>query len=465
MLLTLRTTHQPATDLGYLLHKHPEKVHAAELSFGQTYVFYPEVSEEACTAALLLDVDPIGLVRGRKGSEGPLSQYVNDRPYAASSFLSVAIARVLGSALGGRSRDRPELAETPIPLQARVSVLACRGGEGVLRRLFEPLGYELAIEPHALDPAWPEWGARHFTVTLTAVCRVSDLLAHLYVLGPVLDDEKHYFVDEAEVEKLVRHGGEWLRSHPEKDFIAKRYLKHQRSLVADAVARLVGDDQPDPDATEQSRDAEEAGLERSLQLNEIRLREVQAELAASGARRVVDLGCGEGRLLERLLRDPQFEEVAGMDVSWHGLERARQRFAELPGRARERLQLFHGSLVYRDRRLEGYDAASLVEVIEHLDPPRLAALERVVFEHAKPGTLVLTTPNAEYNAKWERLPAGRFRHRDHRFEWTRAELKEWGDRMAARHGYAVRYLPVGPLDPHAGAPTQMAVFTREGANG
>jgi len=452
MLLTLRTTHRPATDLGYLLHKHPEKLQSFELSFGQAHIFYPEVSEEACTAALLLDVDPVGLVRGRT-----LDQYVNDRPYAASSFLSVAIACTLGSALGGRSRERPELVETPIPLQARISVIPCRRGEELLRRLFEPLGYSMQIEPHPLDPGFPEWGARHFTVTLSGILRLSELLAHLYVLVPVLDDEKHYFVDEAEVEKLVRHGGDWLRGHPERDFIARRYLKHQRSLVAEAVSRL----EPGEALEEEARDVEEAALERPLGLHEQRLREVAAELAASGARRVIDLGCGEGGLLEILLKDPQFSEVAGMDVSWHGLERARDRLDELPGRVRDRSRLFHGSLVYRDRRIEGYDAAALVEVIEHLDPPRLTALERVVFEKARPGTVVLTTPNADYNPRWERLPAGRFRHRDHRFEWTRAELKEWGDRVAARHGYQVRYLPLGPEDPHAGAPTQMAVFSRE----
>ena len=453
MLLTLRTTHRPATDLGYLLHKHPEKLHSFELSFGQAHIFYPEVSEEACTAVLLLDVDPVGLVRGRSGA---LDQYVNDRPYVASSFLSVAIARTLGSALGGRSRERPELAETPIPLEARISVVPCRRGEELLRRLFEPLGYAMEIEPHPLDPGFPEWGARHFTVTLTGVLRLSELLAHLYVLVPVLDDEKHYFVDEAEVEKLVRHGGEWVRSHPERDFIARRYLKHQRCLVEEAVSRL----EPGQAPEEETRDAEEAALERPLGLHEQRLREVAAELAASGARRVIDLGCGEGRLLEILLKDPQFSEVAGMDVSWHGLERARERLSELPGRVRDRSRLIHGSLVYRDRRIEGYDAAALVEVIEHLDPPRLASMERVVFEKAKPGTVVLTTPNADFNLKWERLPAGRFRHRDHRFEWTRAELKEWGERVAARHGYKARYLPIGPEDPHAGAPTQMAVFAR-----
>ncbi|MFL6200858.1 MAG: 3' terminal RNA ribose 2'-O-methyltransferase Hen1 [Thermoanaerobaculia bacterium] len=457
MLLTLRTTHRPATDLGYLLHKHPEKLHSFDLSFGQAHIFYPEVSEEACTAALLLDVDPVGLVRGRSAA---LDQYVNDRPYVASSFLSVAIARTLASALGGRSRERPELAETAIPLQARISVIPCWRGEELLRRLFEPLGYAMEIEPHRLDPGFPEWGARHFTVTLAGVLRLSELLAHLYVLVPVLDDEKHYFVDEAEVEKLVRHGGDWLRGHPERDFIARRYLKHQRSLVEEAVSRLLREEPPGEAPEEQTRDAEEAALERPLGLHEQRLREVAAELAASGARRVIDLGCGEGRLLEILLADPQFTEVAGMDVSWHGLERAKGRLDELPGRVRDRSRLFHGSLVYRDRRIEGYDAAALVEVIEHLDPPRLASLERVVFEKARPGTVVLTTPNADYNPKWERLPAGRFRHRDHRFEWTRAEFKGWGDRVAARHGYQVRYLPVGPEDPHAGAPTQMAVFTR-----
>ncbi|HEU0053278.1 MAG TPA: hypothetical protein VFQ39_08875, partial [Longimicrobium sp.] len=108
----------------------------------------------------------------------------------------------------------------------------------------------------------------------------------------------------------------------------------------------------------------------------------------------------------------------------------------------------------------GFDAAAVVEVIEHLDAPRLAAFERVLFEFARPGTVVLTTPNAEYNVRWETLPAGRFRHRDHRFEWTREQFRAWAEPLAARTEYAVRFLPVGPEDPEVGAPTQMAVFTR-----
>lgn len=470
MLLTLRTTHVPATDLGFLLHKHPGKVQAFELPFGKVHVFYPEVSEEACTAALLLDVDPVGLVRGRQGPAGEggaLDQYVNDRPYVASSFLSVAIARVLGSALGGRSQSRQEVAEMRIPLEARISVLPCRGGEGFLRRLFEPLGYTVTAEPHPLDPERPEWGlSRYFTVRLAAVCRLSELLAHLYVLVPVLDNQKHYWVDEAEVEKLLRHGEGWLASHPERDLIARRYLKHRHSLVQEAIERLVGDEEPEPAAAEEAREAEEAALERTLSLNEQRLEAVAQVIAASGAKRVVDLGCGEGKLLKRLLGERQLDEIVGMDVSWHALERAGDRLEldRLPLKQRERIRLIHGSLMYRDSRIAGFDAAAVVEVVEHLDPPRLAAFERVVFEFARPATVVLTTPNAEYNVKWPSLPAGRFRHRDHRFEWTRAELRAWAGGVAGRFGYRVRYLPVGEEDPELGPPTQMAVFERgEGA--
>ncbi len=159
MLLTLTTTHQPATDLGYLLHKNPANCQSFPLSFGHAHVFYPEASADRCTAALLLDVDPVAMVRGRGGiSQTVLAQYVNDRPYVASSFMSVAIAQVLGSALDGRSKDRPELAQTSIPLEAVIEVLPCRGGDGFLREVFEPLGYRVEAVRYPLDERFPEWG-------------------------------------------------------------------------------------------------------------------------------------------------------------------------------------------------------------------------------------------------------------------------------------------------------------------
>jgi 3' terminal RNA ribose 2'-O-methyltransferase Hen1 len=325
------------------------------------------------------------------------------------------------------------------------------------------LGYDLRAEAQPLDAKFPEWGvSRYFHVTLRATTRLHQLLGHLYVLVPVLDDEKHYWITEDEVEKLLRYGQGWLAAHPERELIAARYLKHQRGLVRDALARLVLEDEPDPDDAEDAREAEEAALEERLSLNEQRLGAVLGVLKGSGASRVLDLGCGEGKLVRLLFGERQFEEIVGVDVSWRALEIASERLKldRLAPAQRERIRLLHGSLVYRDARLAGYDAAAVVEVIEHLDPARLAAFERVVFEFARPGTVVITTPNAEYNVKWETLPAGRFRHRDHRFEWTRAQFQAWATNVAERFAYAVRFLPVGAADPAVGAPTQMGVFTR-----
>jgi 3' terminal RNA ribose 2'-O-methyltransferase Hen1 len=460
MLLTITTTHQPATDLGYLLFKHPDRVQTFDLAFGKAHVFYPEATEQRCTAALLLDVDPVGLVR-RRGAA--LEAYVNDRPYVASSFLSVAIAQVFGSALTGRSRERPELAATPIPLAAGLTALPCRGGEPLLRRLFEPLGYRVTAHGSPLDQRFPDWGpSPYLSVSLEATRTVGELLAHLYVLVPVLDDQKHYWIGEDEVKKLLRHGGDWLSAHPERELIVNRYLRFRRGLTRQALAALLAEDQPDPDEAEARHTQEEDAVEAPLSLGEQRLGTVLAVLKASGARRVLDLGCGEGRLLQRLLEDPSFEEIVGMDVAHRNLEVARDRLRldRAAPRQAERVKLVHGSLTYRDARLAGYDAAAVVEVIEHLDPPRLAAFERVLFECARPRTIVLTTPNAEYNVRWERLPAGHLRHRDHRFEWTRQQFQAWASSVAERNGYAVRFLPIGPDDPQVGPPTQMGVFSR-----
>ncbi len=466
MLLTLTTTHQPATDLGHLLRKNPARAQSFDLSFGRAHVFYTEATDARCTAALLLEVDPIGLVRNRRGPAGEnrtLEQYVNDRPYVASSFFSVALADVFGSALAGRSKERPDLVDTPLPLSATIAVLPCRGGEGFLRRLFEPLGYQVSAMGYPLDEKFEAWGASpYFTVTLEATTPLRTLLSHLYVLVPVLDNEKHYWVGEEEVAKLLRHGEGWLQGHPERELITQRYLKHRRDLVDDALERLADESDPAPDATEREHAEEEVQIERHIRLNDERLGAVLAALKSSGAQRVLDLGCGEGRLLRDLLKEKSFEKIVGMDVSYRALEiaQARLRLDRLAPMQRARIDLIHGSLTYRDERLAGFDAAAVVEVIEHLDPARLAAFERVLFEFARPGTVVLTTPNAEYNVKWESLPAGKFRHKDHRFEWSRVQFQAWANGIAECFGYRVRFLPVGPLDSVVGSPTQMGVFDR-----
>lgn len=458
MLLTIATTHSPATELGYLLHKHPDRCQSFSLTFGQAHVFYPEAQPERCTAALLLDVDPVKLVRG-KGAR--LEQYVSDRPYVASSFLSVAIAQVFSTALSGRCKDKPELAQTPIPLVVKISVLPCRGGESFLRQLFEPLGYIVSAQSYSLDDEFPDWGqSQYFTVELQHTLPLSDLLSHLYVLIPVLDDDKHYWVNEDEIEKLLRHGEGWLTGHPARAQITRRYLKRQHRLTREALAQLAEEDNPDPDSTEESHAEEEAAVEKPISLNQQRMNAVIAALKQSNAKRVIDLGCGQGNLVKSLLQDSFFEKITGVDVSYRALEIAQERLdrLRLPRNQWERLQLIQSALTYQDKRFKGYDAATVIEVIEHLDLPRLGAFERVLFEFARPKTVVVTTPNIEYNVKFENLPAGKLRHKDHRFEWTRLEFQNWAKQAAERFGYAVEFQSVGTEDPQVGSPTQMAVF-------
>ncbi len=490
MLLTISTTYQPATDLGYLLHKNPARLQSLEVAGGQAHVFYPEATTERCTAALLLDLDPVGLVRGRAGASGEgfaLEQYVNDRPYVASSFLSAALSKAFGTAMNGTCKDKPDLPAQALPLAVKVAVVSAPGPDWP-RRLFEPLGYEVEIETTPLDPTVPEWGdSRYYTLHLRhAGLRLQDVLTHLYVLLPVLDNDKHYYIGEHEAEKLLHRGGDWLPQHPERGFITRRYLRYLAAYVnptlerllegevleagsVDSVSPRVEERESDSVDTSQPQVAEpndtmrglaESALQPKTSLHDQRLQQVAHEIYQLGPKRVLDLGCGEGKLLRLLLRQPKIEYILGMDVSHQALSRAAQRLHldEMPPRQRTRLDLIQGSLLYRDDRLAGFDAAALVEVIEHLDENRLAALEAVVFGQARPAHVFVTTPNADHAQLFGKLNAGEFRHDDHRFEWSRAEFAAWATAVAERHGYQVRLVGMGEEVEGVGAPSQMAVF-------
>lgn len=474
MFLSLTLTGPDAPVLGHLLHKHPDRVQTFTLPVGDATVFYPESTPQRVRAALLLEVDPIGMVKRRLKSRDGLApgDYVTDRPYAASSMLAVALGRVFNTALNGRSDSYPELAAAALPLEIRVPAVparpaasGARSGPALVRRLFEPLGWEVDAVTHDFGPDG-EWGpAPYVDLTLTGRVRLADALAHLYVLLPVLDDAKHYWVGSDEVAKLVRRGEGWLASHPERDLIVRRYLKSRRDYVEDATARLQAledvVDEVEPDESEPEAESDRRDVEAPTPLRLQRLQAVLDAVREIGARRVVDLGCGEGLYLKALLADPAIAQVVGVDVSPRVLERAERRLGldRLSERQREKLSLWQSSATYRDDRLAGFDAILLVEVIEHLDPDRIGALEAGVFGAARPGHVVLTTPNRDYNAIYG-LPDGSWRHPDHRFEWTRDEFAAWAEAVAGRHGYRVELRGVGAVDPEAGSPTQLALFTR-----
>ncbi|MEV5873254.1 3' terminal RNA ribose 2'-O-methyltransferase Hen1 [Streptomyces sp. NPDC052101] len=479
MFLTISTrgdAAHPATDLGYLLHKHPGKAQKFSTSHGTAHVFYPEADDRRCTAALLLEIDPVALVRrgrgkGRSGApDAALAQYVNDRPYAASSLLAVALSGVFSSALRGVCAARPERTATPLPLRIEVPALPARGGPDLVRRLFEPLGWAVTADPVPLDTEFPQWGdSRYVRLVLESrALTLAEALRHLYVLLPVLDDAKHYWVSSDEVDKLLRAGEGWLPGHPEQKLITSRYLTRRWSLTRQAMERLelVRLAEADDSAVEEIDNAveeETEAEEKPAPLAVLRREAIVAALHASGAARVLDLGCGQGQLVQALLKDVRFTEIVGVDVSVRALTIASRRLKldRMGERQASRVKLVQGSLAYTDNRLKGYDAAVLSEVIEHLDLPRLPALEYAVFGHARPRTVLVTTPNVEYNVRWESLPAGHVRHGDHRFEWTREEFRTWARAVAERHGYDVEFAPVGPDDPEVGPPTQMAVFHRD----
>jgi 3' terminal RNA ribose 2'-O-methyltransferase Hen1 len=461
VLMTLTTTHAPATELGFLLHKHPERAQSFTVAAGTAHVFYPTANDNECTAALLLDIDPIELVRGRHDRAFMLGQYVNDRPYAAGSMLAVAIGTVFRTAMNGIAGTRQELADTAIPLRVHVPALPSRGGPDLVRQLFEPLGWQVGITSVPLDPQFPEWGdSPYVDLRLTGTLRVSEALRHLYVLLPVLDNAKHYWVTEDEVTKLLRAGEGWLADHPSRELISQRYLAHRTAYVRFALSRLAEADETDEEEIDNAL-AEPVVAEepdRPVPLSWQRRESVIAVLKEAKARRVLDLGCGGGALLRELIKEPSFTEIVGVDVSARALEVAAKKFERTPDRVKQRLTLRQSALTYVDQSLAGYDAAVLMEVIEHVDEPRLPALEHSVFGAAKPGTVVVTTPNVEYNVRFPTLPEGKLRHPDHRFEWTRAQFHAWADGVADRYNYTVRYLPVGQEDPEVGPPTQLAVF-------
>lgn len=464
--MTITYEGQNTQDLGFLLHKNPDRAQEFELSYGKAYVFYPEVSDARTTAALLLDIDPIDLARGKLGSkDGGLFDYVNDRPYASTSFMSTAIARVFNTAMAGKCAKKQELADTPLHLTATLYALKDNRDEKLAAQLFEPLGYTVEARRTVLDEKFPDWGlSPYIDLTISGTVKLSEMLNHIYVLIPVFDRQKHYYISKDEIQKLLDHGEGWLGKHPYREKITQRYFRQKKEYARKALDLLRAQDEEEPEENTSDDTETEEEKEAKTPLNTLRLEAVKQAVLSSGASSVIDMGCGEGRLTGMLLKEKQIQKLTVCDVSVNTLEKAadRLRLDRMPLTLRNKLTLMQASLTYRDKRFSGFDCACIVEVIEHIEPMRIAAFERVVFEFAAPRTVVLTTPNKEYNVNYENMKENALRHGDHRFEWTRAEFKAWADHVCEQYGYHCEISGIGEHNEATGTPTQMGVFTKNG---
>ncbi|MEU2952875.1 3' terminal RNA ribose 2'-O-methyltransferase Hen1 [Streptomyces xanthochromogenes] len=417
MFLTITTTgtpESPATDLGFLLHKHPDKAQRFSTSHGTAHVFYPEASVERCTAALLLEVDPVALVRrgqgkGRGGApDAALAQYVNDRPYAASSLMSVALAGVFKSALRGVCAAQPERAAAPLPLRVEVPALPARGGAELVHKLFGPLGWSsVSAEPIVLDERFPEWGdSRYVRLVLEGELRLADALRQLYVLLPVLDDAKHYWVAPDEVDKLLRAGDGWLADHPEQKLITSRYLSRRWGLARQAMerlelVRLAEVDGLEVEQIDNAVDESTDTAEQPVPLAAQRRTAILATLEAAGASRVLDLGCGQGQLVQELLKNARFTEVVGVDVSMRALTVAARRLRtdRMTERQTERLTLMQGSLAYTDTAAFTEAYRRYCWTTDGLDGVRLAPFQILAVQ----GRSLAAVPHDEQLAWLDRL--------------------------------------------------------------
>lgn len=434
MLLTLRVTGPHASDLEVLLDKCPDKLHSTSLPFGLAHVFFPEVSPDAVTVALVVDVDAVVWSSNGFSSGFGLTN---------AAMLSAAIASVFSTALAARSPGRPDLVTAILPVEVRVSSFDVRPGTDDARALFSPLGYDVVVHEDVVDAlSGTSTNLVRQTVCLAKQCSLYEVLSHLYVLGPVLDGHADDHVLERERDALLLHAEGAARGHVAGDRIIQAYAARRPSGAGAALARLLA-----MDVTE-GQTALDSAIAPTL-LDDARIDAIVFELREASVSSVVDLGCGDGKLLARLVREKVLTRIVGFDVSIRALDAAasRMKLDRRGGKKSERIELLHGSLFYSDSRLQGFDAAVLADVIQHVNADRLGDLERVVFHDAQPATVVVMMNVATRDGV---VPPG-LEH-----SWSTNQFDAWASAVSERRAYRVRLLSIGS----SGPTTRMAVFTR-----
>ncbi|MCM3572375.1 3' terminal RNA ribose 2'-O-methyltransferase Hen1 [Mesobacillus subterraneus] len=446
MQLTIRAVGENVQVISHLLAKNPNNLYERNQKGHAVRLFFSSFTEREVEATVFVAPDSLELVKNQ-GNQYDITHYINDREFAVSSIFISLIRTALGTALNGQPKEEYiKWVKHPFDLELSFGPVASGLSDHQIVDLFEPLGFNVSINRPQIEYNFnlKSKSSVRF-ITLKGRTPLQMALRQIFVLIPVLDNYKHYFIDEKEIEKLERYGEGWLDDHPQKSFILKKALRFKN------VYELVEGQEKDTAAPEM----------RKIRLNDMRYEKIVDTVNGfENKESIVDLGSGEGKLSTRLGFIPGVKEILAVEPSEEASIRAMERFAQAEGKDYfiKPTQLW-GSLFYYDERLKGKDVIILCEVIEHIDEERLSKVFQTILQDYRPKNLVVTTPNKEYNALYEMDTE--FRHGDHRFEWSREEFEAWCKARNEEGEYELIFDGIGELDEQFGFPTQMCIFKRK----
>jgi 3' terminal RNA ribose 2'-O-methyltransferase Hen1 len=446
MQLTIQASGDNVQAISYLLAKNPNNLYERNHKGHLVRLFYSKFTETELEVTIFVTPDPIEMVKNNSNSYD-ITHYINDREFAVSSIFCSFIRSALGTALNGQPKEEHlKWVNHPFSFNFEFGPVVSSLSDEKLMNLFEPIGYEVTINRPEIEYSFPiktKSSARYLSIK--GMKTLQEGLRHLFVLIPVIDNYKHYFIDEKEIEKLERYGEGWLEQHPLRDLIYRQALRFKEiySLVENS-----------------SKDEKKVEPVKKVRLNELRYEKIVNAVSQMKPRSVVDFGSGEGKLSVQLGFVEGITEILAVEPSESASLKALERFNKVKNKEKFVIpELLWGSLFYYDERLKDKDVIILCEVIEHIDETRLPKAMDTLLHDYQPGALIITTPNREYNELYDMEE--HLRHNDHRFEWTRAEFRQWCTERNYSNDYELLFDGIGEEHPSHGFPTQMCIFKRK----
>ena len=466
MIFSISTTHYPATDIGFLLHKNPDEFHKIPFNFGDVYIFYPYGSPELCMATLIVKIDPIKLY------EKSFIDVCYDFPFIETeyevfgfSLFSMLLSKIYVMTLNGISNSRSELVNLSIPLSANIINVMHYDKVLLIKEFFEQLEYNVRIENKSGNNNETKLcKIECFNIEITAIIPLKNILSHLCIILAVLDNSLHYWMNENEIDKIIEMSKVFLKNHPMEDYIMKHLSKEKINSKVKAISFVSQDKLWNRYLIPTVNKGREKLLKKQVKFNEEKHNYIISVLKGLNSKSVVDIGCGEGEFIELLFKDVNFERILGVDVSNYMIEKAKFRIdlCNIPSENKERINIIQSSIFYRDKRLRGYEAATVINVIEYFDLPRLKLFEQVLFGLIQPQHVIIVISSVEFIVKKDSISNNKFNNVKNVFEWTKEKYKLWYSCVAEQYDYTFRLLEDGYKEIESETLNQIVVFSLKG---